>query len=160
MIFNENIGAYFGFPTTQKTVTFRVAISFISVDQALTNLAQEAPLENSNFDSIWASTSQIWESALSQIEVNNPNQESEDNLVKFYTALYHSLLAPTIFSEVGGSYLGFDRKVHQVVKGIKLNSIYAKIFLLFESLINLFSGVGQSNYYTDMSIWDVHRTQV
>eukprot|EP00026_Physarum_polycephalum_P007181 Phypoly_transcript_07238.p1 GENE.Phypoly_transcript_07238~~Phypoly_transcript_07238.p1 ORF type:complete len:536 (+),score=94.37 Phypoly_transcript_07238:231-1610(+) len=79
-------------------------------------------------------TSQIWEQALSTIEVHNPEKEDKENLVKFYTALYHSFLAPTIFSENGGNYLGFDKNVHQVVSG-------------------------QSNYYTDMSIWDVHRTQ-
>jgi putative alpha-1,2-mannosidase len=43
-------------------------------------------------------------------------------------------MAPTIFDEVGGVYLGFDNKVH------KLDN-------------------NQTHYYTDMSIWDVHRTE-
>lgn len=53
---------------------------------------------------------------------------------KFYTALYHAFMAPTIFDETGGVYLGFDNKVHQL-------------------------GSDQKHYYTDMSIWDVHRTE-
>jgi putative alpha-1,2-mannosidase len=40
--------------------------------------------------------------------------QSEDELTKFYTALYHTMLAPTTFSEVGGYYLGFDNIVHQL----------------------------------------------
>lgn len=44
------------------------------------------------------------------------------------------MLAPTLFSEVGGYYLGFDNKIHQLPSN-------------------------QPHYYTDMSIWDVHRTE-
>lgn len=131
-----NVGAYFGFPTSQKTVSFRVAISFISVDQAILNLNDEAPLATSTFDSIFESASQIWESALSQIEVNGPEKENEDDLVKFYTSLYHSLLAPTIFSESGGSYLGFDKKIHQVVEGMLFSSFFIIFSFFFNFILN------------------------
>src|SRR5690606_8626064 len=49
----------------------------------------------------------------------------------FYTALYHSLLAPTLFSDVDGSYLGFDDRVHR-------DPTY--------------------RHYTNFSMWDTYRT--
>jgi len=72
----------------------------------------------------------IWETTLGKFIVEGGES---DNLIKFYTSLYHSFMAPTIFSE-NGYYFGFDKKVHPLLNGMK-------------------------NYYTDMSIWDVHRTE-
>lgn len=34
-------------------------------------------------------------------------------MVKFYTALYHSMIAPTIYSDVDGSYYGPDQQIHK-----------------------------------------------
>lgn len=65
---------------------------------------------------------------------------TEDQKVQFYTGLYHSLLAPTTFSDANGEYLGFDNNTH------KLSS-------------DAINGRVQQAFYTDMSIWDVHRTQ-
>lgn len=106
---------FFGFTSSQQEINFRVAISFLSIDQALINLRAEAP-QNVTFDDVATNAANQWEQALSIIEVQSP--EPEDNLIKFYTALYHSLLAPTIFSEVGGVYLGFDDQQHTVVAGM------------------------------------------
>ncbi|MET5021155.1 glycoside hydrolase domain-containing protein, partial [Burkholderia pseudomallei] len=40
-----------------------------------------------------------------------------DALQKFYTAFYHALGAPSVFSDVNGQYIGFDTQVHTVAKG-------------------------------------------
>lgn len=45
-----------------------------------------------------------------KIEITGDNK---DDKVNFYTALYHTMIAPTIYSDVDGSYYGPDKKIHQ-----------------------------------------------
>ena len=47
---------------------------------------------------------------LSKIKVESSNN---DDKVNFYTALYHSMIAPTIYSDVDGAYYGPDKQIHQ-----------------------------------------------
>ena len=51
-----------------------------------------------------------WNRQLGKIEIKSDN---ENDKVNFYTALYHSMIAPTIYSDVDGAYYGPDKKVHQ-----------------------------------------------
>ncbi len=37
-------------------------------------------------------------------------------MTNFYTALYHTMIAPNIFQDVDGNYLGLDKKVHNSMK--------------------------------------------
>ena len=50
-----------------------------------------------------------------KIEIKGDN---ENDKVNFYTALYHSMIAPTIYSDVDGAYYGPDKKVHQPTAGL------------------------------------------
>lgn len=52
-----------------------------------------------------------WNEQLSRIEIKC---DDRDEKVKFYTALYHSMIAPTIYSDVDGAYYGPDKQVHRV----------------------------------------------
>jgi predicted alpha-1,2-mannosidase len=123
------IGAYFG-GFTSPTVTLYLAISFVSVEQANLNLKQQLCAK---FDDIKQSAQAEWRSELSRIKISPAT--SRDNLVKFYTAYYHAILTPTLFSDPNGLYLGFDNKIHTLNQN-------------------------QNGFYSDMSIWDVHRTQM
>ena len=93
-----------------RVVELRLAISFISIEQAKANLRHDIP-PKATFDSIHQSAAATWNETLSQVEVHD-NGGQTNNTIKFYTALYHSFMAPTTFSEAGGIYLGFDNKVH------------------------------------------------
>lgn len=84
------------------------AISGVSMEGALANLAAEAP--HNEFDTYLLAAQEKWNQALSKIEVVSPDKDHE---VVFYTALYHSMLAPTIYSDVDGAYYGPDKEVHQ-----------------------------------------------
>ena len=42
-----------------------------------------------------------------EVEGGTPAQQPT-----FYTALYHALIAPTLFTDVDGTYMGADRKIH------------------------------------------------
>ena len=78
------------------------------MEGAAKNLQAEVP-EN-NFDKYLAATKANWNRQLGKIEVKSDN---EDDKVNFYTAIYHSMIAPTIYSDVDGAYYGPDKKVHQ-----------------------------------------------
>jgi putative alpha-1,2-mannosidase len=78
------------------------------MEGAAKNLQAEVP-EN-DFDKYLAETKANWNRQLGKIEVESNNQ---DDKVNFYTALYHSMIAPTIYSDVDGAYYGPDKKVHQ-----------------------------------------------
>ena len=55
-------------------------------------------------------TQQTWESQLGKIVVEDNNQT---NKVNFYTAMYHSMLAPNLYQDVDGKYRGMDLKIHE-----------------------------------------------
>lgn len=100
----------FTFSTRQGEVIFvRIGISSASMEGAKKNLEKEIP--NWNFESIKKSASAKWEKELSKIQVEG---NSENDLITFYTSLYHAMLAPNIFSDVDGNYMGMDKKIHRV----------------------------------------------
>lgn len=101
--------ARFNFHTAQgDQILVSTAISGVSMEGAARNLAAEVP--DDDFDKYLATTRKNWNEQLSKIEIKC---EDKDEKVKFYTALYHSMLAPTIYSDVNGAYYGPDKKVHQ-----------------------------------------------
>ena len=101
--------ARFDFHTEEgEQILVNTAISGVSMEGAAKNLQAEVP-EN-DFDKYLAETKANWNRQLGKIEVEGDNQ---DDKVNFYTALYHSMIAPTIYSDVDGAYYGPDKKVHQ-----------------------------------------------
>ncbi|MCM1401670.1 MAG: GH92 family glycosyl hydrolase [Bacteroides sp.] len=101
--------ATFNFNTTKgEQITVSTAISGVSVEGAAANLAAEAPTDD--FDKYRQATRDNWNAQLGKIEVTG---DSINDVVNFYTALYHSMNAPTIFSDVDGKYRGPDGKIHQ-----------------------------------------------
>ena len=101
--------ARFDFKTRKdEAITLSTGISGVSLEGAGRNLRAEALKDD--FDHYQAETYAKWNAQLSKIEVKGKNT---DNLVNFYTALYHSMIAPTIYSDVDGSYFGPDNQVHK-----------------------------------------------
>ena len=85
----------------------KVGISATSIDGARKNLEAEA--QGWEFDDYIDQAKTAWKKALSKIEIEDVN---EDNKSIFYTALYHSMIAPNTFSDVDGKYRGMDQKIH------------------------------------------------
>ena len=101
--------ARFMFDTEEgEQVTVVTALSGVSLEGAVKNLDAEAP--HNNFDQYLADARADWNKHLQRIEVKGGNA---DDQVNFYTALYHSMIAPTIYSDVDGKYYGPDKQVHQ-----------------------------------------------
>lgn len=105
----KGLVARFEFTTKDgEQLTVSTAISGVSEEGAAGNLAAEVP--DDDFDKYLEQTRRSWNDQLSRIEVVG---DSVDDKVCFYTALYHSMIAPTIYSDVDGRYFGPDKQVHQ-----------------------------------------------
>lgn len=101
--------ARFDFNTEKdEQILVNTALSGVSMEGAAKNLQAEVP-EN-DFDKYHALAVENWNSQLSGIEVSGMNM---DDRIKFYSALYHTMIAPTIYSDVDGSYYGPDNQIHK-----------------------------------------------
>ena len=109
-----------------QTILVRIGTSFTSLDEARRNLRAEMP--DWNFSDAVERSRASWEQALGSIQVGG---QSRDRRI-FYTALYHSMLLPRIFSDRSGTYPRFGGG--QAIE-------HADDF----------------TFYTDFSIWDTFR---
>lgn len=91
-----------------EQILLKVALSPVSMDGAEANM--EAELPGWDFDGTARIADSLWESELSKIKVETDDKET---LKIFYTALYHTMIAPATFCDVDGSYRGADGMVHQ-----------------------------------------------
>ena len=98
----------------------KVGISGVDIDGALRNLEREQP--GWDFDGTRAQALAAWERELGRIRIEAPSDAAK---TVFYTSLYHTLLAPTLFDDVDGRYRGMDLKVHQLEPGQHNYSTYS-----------------------------------
>jgi predicted alpha-1,2-mannosidase len=97
----------FGQPDGEKVVEAKVALSYVSIDSARDNL--QAEVDNLDFEGARARAKQAWQQQLARFQVEDDNNEAK---TKFYTALYHSFIAPQVFHDVDGGYFGADGSAH------------------------------------------------
>lgn len=94
------------FGILQEPLLVKTAVSYVSSEGALANLEAE----HRTFDEVHEDAVELWNDALSKIQV----EVKDDNVKKmFYTALYHTMISPSVFQDVDGSYKGADGKVYQ-----------------------------------------------
>jgi predicted alpha-1,2-mannosidase len=106
-------GAWVTFDAQQNhVVEARVAISYVSVKGAEVNLRAEGT--DWNLEQVRERARGAWEELFKRLTVEGGTKNEQETL---YTALYHSLLSPNIYSDVTGLYRGFDGKVHHVRAG-------------------------------------------
>jgi predicted alpha-1,2-mannosidase len=104
-------GAYATFKTTEgEVIEARIGTSFISIEQARLNLKTEIPAWN--FEAVRTALRTAWNKKLGLINIEGA---TDDQRKIVYTALYHALLYPRIFSEHGRYYSAFDDKIHNGV---------------------------------------------
>jgi len=124
----RDLKVHFDFTTkASERVLGRVALSTVSVEGARKNLRAEAP--HWNFDAVAKTARAQWSKLLEVAQVETKSKAVKET---FYTAVYHSHVAPTILNDVDGQYRGADEKVH-VANGF--------------------------NYYTEISLWDTFRAE-
>ncbi len=98
------IGTYEGSP---GEVLVRVGISPVSEENALANLEEETG--SAGFDAVAAAAQAAWNEQLGRIRIKADDRTSRI----FYTALYHTMIAPALFNDHNGDYRGADGKVHR-----------------------------------------------
>ncbi len=124
----KNVKGYVRFATGEGEVIYvRIGISAVSINGARKNLQKEIP--NFDFEGVKQNAEKIWEKELNRIQVEG---NDEDQKKIFYTALYHTLITPNLFTDVDRKYIGMDKKIHT-----------AKSF----------------DYYTVFSLWDTFRAE-
>jgi len=101
-----------------KDLVVKVSISPVSEDNAIANLEAEVP--GFDFDAVRAKARATWTQALSAIDADAP----EPMRKSFYTALYHTLMGPSLFMDSDGRYRGPDNAVHQA-KGFRYHSTFS-----------------------------------
>lgn len=128
----EKIGAYVSFDLkgTDGVVKLKVGTSFTSIENARNNLQTEIP--DWSFENTKATLENDWNTMLGKIDVET---DSQDELTKFYTAFYHALFHPRLYSDVNGDYPEFSKNY---------------------SIKN----TGGFDYYCDFSNWDIYRAQM
>jgi predicted alpha-1,2-mannosidase len=104
---SAGIKAWLGFDPDDDELVIHVGISAVDQTGALRNLDTELPTRD--FDKVVADADSIWNSELGKIEVKGGSKQ--DRRV-FYTALYHAMIAPNLWSDVDGRYRGMDMKIH------------------------------------------------
>ncbi len=92
-------------------LTVKVAISSVDEAGAIANLDSEggtgAP-DATTFDTVRANTKAAWQQALAAVDIEAPQPMRKT----IYTAIYHTLLAPSVAGDADGRYRGTDNQVH------------------------------------------------
>ena len=107
-----------------RPLMVKVGLSAVSIKNAWENLQQE----NSgwNFNQVAKEANAAWERELKKIKIYTRDEEQKK---VFYTSLYHTMVAPSVFNDVNGDYRGSDGEVHH----------------------------GDFTNYTTFSLWDTYR---
>jgi predicted alpha-1,2-mannosidase len=102
-----------------------IGISAVDEEGARKNLEEE--IGEKSFEQIKKEAEDLWENQLEKIVIESTNIDYKTN---FYTALYHTMIAPNLYHDVDGRYRGMDLKIHQTT---------------------------DFDYYTVFSLWDTYR---
>ncbi|KAG0046100.1 hypothetical protein BGZ83_008711 [Gryganskiella cystojenkinii] len=116
----------------------KIGLSYVSAANALLNMEMENP--SFDFNSVKNKADSVWNTRLNTIQVDL-GDTSVESLTQFYTAFYHTMAGPTLFSDVDGSYIGLDQQHHQT-----------------DTYTDSNGNVVHRNFYSTFSIWDTYRS--
>lgn len=111
-----------------EIIQVKAGISGVDTEGALKNLQAEIP--GWDFDAVSRQTGEQWRRELAKIRIETSNNAWKRT---FYSSLYHSMLAPTLFDDADGRYRGMDSAIHTLPQG--------------------------SRNYTTFSLWDTYRAE-
>ncbi len=123
----DDIGVWYTYDTTAgEQIEVSVGVSFVSEENALENLRAEQPA-GTTFDTVYADARRRWNDDLARLSVAGG---TDDQKTVFYTALYHTLIHPSILQDVNGQYPAMETDTILTTPG---------------------------NRYTVFSLWDTYR---
>lgn len=122
----QNLKLFFDFDTNEgEKIKIKMALSPVSSAGALENMKKETPYWD--FEKVKKQSQEVWNTELNKIQIETIQKE---DLVNFYTAMYHAFLGPTEYMDLDRNYKGLDMNVHKA-----------------ENFTN----------YTSYSLWDTYR---
>lgn len=122
----KNVRGHLDYQTSAgEQIILRVGLSPTSVEEAKKNLQAEIP--DWDFDAVRQASQNKWNENLSRIKIESSNPNIRQT---FYSALYHTMTAPTLYNDADGTYRGPDKQVHSEA---------------------------EFQYYSTFSLWDIFR---
>ena len=122
----QNLKLFFDFNTQEgEKIKIKMALSPVSSAGALENMKKEVP--GWDFEKVKKQSQEVWNNELNKIQIETIQKE---DLVNFYTSMYHAFLGPTEYMDLDSNYKGLDMNVHKA-----------------ENFKN----------YTSYSLWDTYR---
>ena len=91
-----------------EQVMLKVALSPVSIEGAEANMKAELP--GWDFEATAKAADAAWNKELSKINIETADEQAREI---FYTAMYHTMVAPSLFCDVNGDYRGADGKMHK-----------------------------------------------
>ena len=143
-----------------------VGLSYIDLATAQRNLElrmEELPDVEVSEDSSYATykdvVTSMWCTALNDVlRVESALPDDHDITTMLYSAVYHSMMSPTKFTEADGVYLGFDKTVHNFTAEFVSsapNEFTATVLRPGQYGFGTYS----TSYFSDFSLWDTFRSQ-
>lgn len=117
-------GFYFKVQEGEELIV-KTALSNVSETGARLNMERE--LTGRDFETVKKESQNAWENELQKIKVYGGSRQ---DLEKFYTALYHCMIHPSVISDADSTYRGRDGLIHKASWG---------------------------HYYSIFSLWDTYR---
>jgi predicted alpha-1,2-mannosidase len=129
----RNLKVFARFKTkANEAVMIKVGISAVDINGAINNL--NAEIAGWDFDSVVSQSGDEWNQLLSAVMVQSTDTSS---MKTFYTAIYHSMLAPYLYSDADGRYRGFDGEIYKA-DGFKDYTVFS-LWDVFRAEIPLFT---------------------
>ena len=116
----DDLKLHYKFAESTKPLYVKVALSMVDPEGAEKNMLAELP--GWDFEATRNESAKIWNKALNDIQIESSDPKV---MVNFYTALYHTMIAPYAYQDVDGRYLGMDKQVHQAEPGYVNYSVFS-----------------------------------
>ncbi len=156
--------AHAQFADVDEPLVMRIALSAVDVEGAKNNLKAELGENDFDFDALKQKAYDKWNKELLRYEVSDPN---ESHKTVFYTALYHCMIAPNLYSDADGRYRAHDLKVYKSERPVytvfSLWDTFRSLHPLFSLMqrertldfINTFINKYETNPHHMLPIWEL-----
>jgi len=121
----REVGAWVRLPAGTTEATLRIGLSFVDVAGARGNRVAE--VDGKTYETVASEAADAWRDEMGGVRVRGGTDRDQR---VFHTALYHSMLMPSLHADVDGRYRGLDGEVH----------------------------TADFDYYSNLSLWDTFRT--
>ena len=120
LVSDKDVKFHYKFKDSNEPLMVKVALSPVNPEGAEKNMEAEIP--DWDFERVCQESREIWNKELNRVQI-----KTDDPKIRtiFYTALYHTMIAPFVYQDVDGKYLGLDKKIHTATPGYINYSVFS-----------------------------------